>query len=213
MDQIDPRMPQLAELRAVLAATRVDHTTTAEPHVVHIALLGFGSANQAFAKLLLETQSHVLHRRNLTIRCSGIFTRAHGAVWATQSRCIDLAEALAAAERGANLATTNVDVWVRRFAPDSDATFGTEQTVAALRELRTAGKCDAVLEAIVANYVDAEPAASFARFALSTGIHYITANKSPVALYYTELVDLAEQNGCKFRMRSLPPYEIPCRVG
>ena len=174
-----------------------------DPRVVYVALIGFGSANRALAKLLLDSQSYVLQRQNLAIRCSGIFTR-HGAVWDMHAGSIDLAQALAAAESGANLATTNTDGRAQRFVGGDSGIFGTEQTVETLRGLREAGKCDAVLEAIVANYEDAEPAASFARFTLNAGIHYITANKSPVALCYSELTKLAEQNGCKFRATPAP---------
>jgi homoserine dehydrogenase len=55
-----------------------------------------------------------------------------------------------------------------------------------------------IAEATFTNPVDGEPATTFCRWALESGIHVVTTNKGPIALHGAELKDLARRNGVAF---------------
>lgn len=63
-------------------------------------------------------------------------------------------------------------------------------------------KCgaDIVAELTPTDIRTGEPAASYIRKALRAGMHVVTTNKGPAALYYRELADLARTNGVQFRI-------------
>lgn len=60
---------------------------------------------------------------------------------------------------------------------------------------------DIVCEFTWVNFKDAEPGVSHIRKALTSGKDVITTNKGPIALFYNELKDLADQNGRKLRIK------------
>jgi homoserine dehydrogenase len=63
-------------------------------------------------------------------------------------------------------------------------------------------KCgaDIVAELTTTDIRTGEPAASYIRKALRTGMHVVTTNKGPAALHHRELADLARTNGLQFRI-------------
>jgi homoserine dehydrogenase len=65
-------------------------------------------------------------------------------------------------------------------------------------------RCDAdvLFESTPVNYADGQPAVSYLRLALETGMHAITANKGPVVHAYQELTDLAQAHRVKFFFES-----------
>jgi homoserine dehydrogenase len=105
-----------------------------------------------------------------------------------------------------NLATPSTGL-IQQYSTDVKQTE--DNMLQAMKVLKQSGTLDILAEGILANYTDGEPAASFARFALGNGIHYCTANKAPIALFYDELCALAAKNGCKFRFESACGDGVP----
>src|SRR5262249_33542532 len=61
---------------------------------------------------------------------------------------------------------------------------------------------DVLAESTLTNLHDAEPGMSHIRWALSHGVHVITANKGPGALAALELLELAQEHGVQLRMEA-----------
>ena len=66
-----------------------------------LCLVGFGNVGQAFARLLLEKQTELLVKYDLTVSVTGIITGSHGAVINPDG--LDLLEALTLADDGQRL--------------------------------------------------------------------------------------------------------------
>lgn len=160
------------------------------PETIYIALLGFGAANQALAELLLHNRARLLNNNHKPIRIvlTGVFTRSHGGAVCADG--LDISSALNSID---DLSKTLSKDQAAQRVYDKNTKADTADVLAHLEFLKQAGKLDVLVEGIIANYEDAEPAVSFARWALSHGVHYCTANKAPVALFYDELTELGKK--------------------
>lgn len=194
------------------------------PQKIYIALLGFGSANQALAQLLIKNKNRLADNPShpVEIVVTGIFTRSHGGIICPAG--LDLSSAL---ENASDLSQTRTRHPARAENSTQQRTYdnttkaGTDDILRHMEILKASQKIDTLVEGIIANYIDAEPAISFARWALGNGIHYCTANKAPVALFYDELTALGRstphirltQNGnplqTKFRFESACGDGVP----
>ena len=143
-------------------------------NTLRLALLGFGNAGQAFARLLLEKHEAIAARYGTDIQVTAIATGHHG-TW-VENRGIDLDAALTQAENGS-------------FAKDCGLTA---------LEVAATGDYDVLVEMTPLNIRTGQPAADHIRAALTRSKHVITANKGPVAWYYDELKALAGQHHCRF---------------
>lgn len=147
------------------------------PHV-SLALVGFGSVGQAFARQLLDTRERLLERYDLEWSVCGIATRRHG--MAINKLGLDLEQVLAERPDGA--------LDAHHCCPAVD------DTDAFIRE----AEADVVIETTVLDIDTGGAAVDHIRAALEHGAHVVTANKGPVACAYRELRDLAERHGRKF---------------
>eukprot|EP00747_Dinoflagellata_sp_TGD_P057403 gnl/TRDRNA2_/TRDRNA2_150624_c0_seq1.p1 gnl/TRDRNA2_/TRDRNA2_150624_c0~~gnl/TRDRNA2_/TRDRNA2_150624_c0_seq1.p1 ORF type:complete len:276 (+),score=45.62 gnl/TRDRNA2_/TRDRNA2_150624_c0_seq1:19-846(+) len=174
---------------------------------LHLALFGFGNANKTLARLLLEKHD-ALASGGLQVSVVAIFTKSHDNAWVaekedgpakkvakTNALGLPLNPALDAAcdgrlsvlaGREVNLGSSTGHV-VTQPSPG----FELQHVLSILGELRSRGRLDAVAEAVPADYETAEPALSLARWCLAKGVHFVTANKAPVALALDELQALA----------------------
>lgn len=141
---------------------------------LRLALLGFGNAGQAFARLLSEKRPTIFERYGTEISVTAIVTGRHGS-W-VDPQGIDLAAALSQVSQG-------------RFTADSGK--GDMDVV-------TGGDYDVLVEMTPLNIRTGQPAIDHIRGALTRGRHVITANKGPVAWAYDELKTLAAANNCRF---------------
>lgn len=141
---------------------------------MRLVMAGFGAVGQGFARLLLEKAELVEQLSGSRPVVAGIATSRHGTVW--QPAGLDLAEALRLAGAGRSLAPLG-----KTPAPAS--------TLDLLRETAA----DVLLESTWTDIRTAEPATSHIRLALERGMHVITANKGPAALFLPELQELARQ--------------------
>ena len=141
---------------------------------LRLALLGFGNAGQAFARLLSEKRPTIFERYGTEISVTAIVTGRHGS-W-VDPQGIDLAAALSQVSQG-------------RFIADSGHTA---------MEVVASGDYDVLVEMTPLNIRTGQPAIDHIRGALARGKHVITANKGPVAWAYDELKTLATANDCRF---------------
>lgn len=155
-----------------------------------LALVGFGSANRAFAEVLLEREA----RLGFLPRVAAVLTGRSGRLVAEEGPAVDLRAALQAERLEA----------VPGALPGG---LSPEETAALLVRLRRGGRLDVVVEAIPTNHSTGEPALSLTRAALQVGASVVTANKAPVALCLSELLDLASRHGARYL------YESACMDG
>ena len=141
---------------------------------LRLALLGFGNAGQAFARLLSEKHSEITTRYGAEVSVTAIVTGRHGS-W-VDPQGIDLAAALAQVNEG-------------RFAAGSGLTA---------MDVVTSEEYDVLVEMTPLNIRTGQPAIDHIQGALARGKHVITANKGPVAWAYDELKALAKAQNCRF---------------
>ncbi|MEN8240832.1 MAG: homoserine dehydrogenase [Chloroflexota bacterium] len=149
----------------------------------NLALLGFGSVGQAFARLLHRKESEVKETFGITFSVTAIATGSRGR--AINPGGIDLEQALALIESGQSLNTLSAAP-----APDDNIAF-----------IKTSG-ADLLFENTPVSYSDGQPALDHLRVALENGMHALTANKGPVVHGYHQLKMLGEQVGKKFFFES-----------
>lgn len=147
-----------------------------------LALLGFGSVGQAFAKLLLRKQQTLLDRYDITFSVTGIATKTRGT--AIDHDGIDLDTALRYVSEGVSLSALS------KAAVTDTVDF-----------IRSSG-ANVLFENSPVSYHDGQPAIDYIRTALEAGMHAITANKGPVVHGYHALTKLAHDNGVKFLFES-----------
>lgn len=148
-----------------------------------LCLVGFGNVGKAFAKLLIEKQTELADRYDLSVTITGIITGTHGA--AINPDGLDLEKALALVNAGDILEPLST-----REAPNESTAF-----IAAC-------PADFMFETTPVNPQTGEPALTHIRTALQKGMHVVTANKGPVVHGYQELTDLAHQKGKRFLFES-----------
>jgi homoserine dehydrogenase len=148
-----------------------------------IALLGFGNVGQAFARLLLSKKQLLQDEHDLSFSLNAITTLHHGT--AVDPRGIDIEKALQAVASGGKLDHLSNNLSVKD----------------PFEFIRTC-HADVLLENTPVNYADGQPAVSYLRLALESGMHAITANKGPVVHAYQELTNLAAKHDRKFYFES-----------
>lgn len=139
-----------------------------------LALLGFGNAGQAFARLLLQKHDTIVTQYGVDVRVTAIATGSHGNWIAPDG--IDLTAALSQVANG-------------RFKNAAPCTT---------MDIVQTASYDVLVELTPLNIRTGQPAIDHIQVALNRRKHVITANKGPVAWQYDELKALSEQKGCRF---------------
>lgn len=138
-----------------------------------LALLGFGNAGQAFAKMLTEKQSEIYSLYGRRVVVTAIATARKGTIM--NSGGIDLLKVCEDAEK------------LGKFAEDTPGLC--DKTVI---EVIQEADCDVVCELTPLNIFTGQPAITHIKTAFSCGKHVITANKGPVAWAFNELSEMAK---------------------
>ena len=144
-----------------------------------LALIGFGNAGQAFAKMLLEKEEEVRKKYNTRITVVAITTKTRGNL--IDAWGIDLDKALK------NVQNSGRFDKILGFSENS-----TSQSIVDKVDY------DVLVELTPLEFSSGKIAANHIRGALKRGKHAITANKGPVAWAWKELTELAERNHCRF---------------
>jgi homoserine dehydrogenase len=148
---------------------------------LRLALIGFGTAGQGFAEILLSKREPLLTGQGLNAQIVAVTTASRGGVYHPEG--LDIAQLLSASTSGSFANYPDQDGLVR----DLDALATINQTNA-----------DVIIEVSLTNLTTGEPALSYVRTALECDKHVIIANKGPVAVAYNELVELARRKGVFF---------------
>ena len=144
-----------------------------------IAMLGFGNAGQAFAKLLTEKKSEIAERFDCEATVIAVTTKSKGSLW--NDTGIDLEKACLDMET------------LHRFEENAaDYAYLTSMEVAHQVNY------DVLIELTPLEIFTGQPAIEHITAALSRKKHVITANKGPIAWAYESLRKLAEEKGVRF---------------
>ncbi len=150
---------------------------------IRLSIIGFGVVGQGLAELLGAKRDMLRHDFDVEVSLVSVATGHDGFLYREEGLNIPTLLELAATRQPL---TSHPDV--RRWK-------------SALEGLRATGG-DVLAEATGTNLRDAEPGISHIRTALSMGMHVITANKGPAALFADELFALARRQNVQLRMES-----------
>lgn len=146
---------------------------------LRLALIGFGNAGQAFAKMLLEKEKEIRRRYDTRVIVVAITTKTRGNL--VDAWGIDLDKALK------NVQNSGRFDKILGFSENS-----TSQSIIDKVEY------DVLIELTPLEFSSGKIASNHIKGALNRGKHAITANKGPIAWAYKELSELAEKNKCRF---------------
>jgi homoserine dehydrogenase len=138
----------------------------------HLALLGFGNVGRALARLLLDKTDEVHDRYGVDYKITGLASRRLG--WLADPAGLDVAAALAGRAAGTPWEQSDLRAWLK------------------------AAQAEVLFENTSMNPQTGQPAISYIRTALETGVHAVTANKGPVVHAHAELTALAQAQGRRF---------------
>ncbi|MEG0292174.1 MAG: hypothetical protein RR536_06255 [Anaerovoracaceae bacterium] len=146
---------------------------------IKIAMLGYGVAGKAFARILQSKHDEIQANTNCDLKVVAIATGSHGSL--VNQTGIDLAEATKQLEE------------LGSFDKSKD-----EYTNLNALEIANTVDYDILLELSPLNIETGLPATDHIRSALNRGKHVVSANKGPLAWHYGELKNLAIKNNVKF---------------
>ncbi|MGG5289107.1 homoserine dehydrogenase [Pseudomonas shirazensis] len=144
-----------------------------------IALVGFGGVNRGLAQLVAERNARWQASLGFSLKIVGVSDIFLGSI--VNRDGLDAAQLVALpAEKGAfaKLHGGTAEAFTETVIKQSGA--------------------DIIAEATFTNPVDGEPASTFCRWALESGIHVVTTNKGPIALHGSELKALAQRHDVAF---------------
>jgi len=147
--------------------------------VLRLAMLGFGNAGRAFARLLTEKRPEIAERYQYDVRVVAIATRSRGSL--IDEEGIDLMKALEEVEGSG------------RFDPS-----GKSYSRLSSMDVATSVDYDVLLELTPLEIFSGQPAIDHIHTALDRGRHVISANKGPIAWAYEDLRKKAEEKGVRF---------------
>lgn len=144
-----------------------------------VAMLGYGIAGKAFARILNQTHDEIMAKTGYDVKVVAITTGSRGSLYSMDG--IDLVEATRQLEEDGKFDQTS-------------SIFSTMSSMEVVEKV----DYDVVLELTPLNIDTGLPAADHIRKALNRGKHAVSANKGPLAWYYRELRDLAKEKGVCF---------------
>lgn len=145
---------------------------------LNVALLGFGSLGQAFARILIDKKAEIEKTYDTTVNVIAISTKTRGNI--VDAWGIDLERALG-------------------FVEETGVLPKQRETVLQKTSLDIAKSVDydVLVEMTPLEFSGGHTAKEHIEAALKRGKHVICANKGPLAWHYAELRSLAEKNGCE----------------
>ncbi|WP_237276491.1 homoserine dehydrogenase [Tenacibaculum ovolyticum] len=143
---------------------------------MNIGIIGLGTVTQGFIEILSEKKNWLQEEYGTDIKLVAVKDIQKGNVY--NSNGIDLIELLSKLNNNENL---------------SDGSLSENTTVVSINAV------DLIVEATYSDYKTGDPAYTFIKEALSNGKHVVTTNKGPVALRFTELNKIAEENNVSLR--------------
>ena len=155
-----------------------------------IAILGYGNAGKAFARILERTHEQIKEDKGVDLKVVAIATNSRGTLCNPSG--INLSEATRQLEESGHFDRTSQEY--------------TELTAMDVVEKLD---YDILLELTTLNIQTGLPAADHIRKALERKKHVVSANKGPLAWYYRELRDLAKKNNVCFFFETTVMAGVP----
>jgi len=150
-----------------------------------IGLIGCGTVGQGFLEILNKRSEFLKEKMGFEAKVVAISDKFKGSLLIPEG--IDLKKILQILGEGKNV----------------DEYWGEEPNPAPgmdpINMIETS-QADIIAELTYTDIQTGEPATSYIKKALETGIHVVTSNKGPAALHYVELKDLARMNDVQFRI-------------
>ncbi len=146
---------------------------------LNIAMLGFGNAGQAFAKLLMEKHREIRTREGFDIHITAIVTGSRGSL--VNNEGIDLEKACS-------------DITILGKLDSNDPAYSQLSSF----EIVDQADYDMLIELTPLAIFSGQPAIRHIKGAFARGKHVITANKGPIAWAYRELKEMAASSGSLF---------------
>lgn len=147
--------------------------------VIKVAMLGFGSVGQSFARLLVEKEKDLKEQYDTEVRVVAITTKTRGIV--VDAWGIDVEQAL-------NL------IQDKQVFPLSTQSRIHKNSL----DVASNVDYDVLVEMTPLEYASGRKATEHVKIALERGKDVICTNKGPLAFHYRELAELAKSNGAKF---------------
>jgi len=142
---------------------------------LRLVILGYGNAGRAYGKLLCEKAEDIARIYDTKIKVCAIVTKSKGTI-------IDTA--------GIDLKATEKQI--EEYGKFENSTKADAMQVA--KEV----DYDVLLELTPLDIFSGQPAINHIKAAFARGKHVISANKGPIAWAYRSLMDMANENCCKF---------------
>jgi len=156
---------------------------------INFAFIGFGNVGRAFARLLIKRQKWLIKKYGVEWKITGIATARHGT--SIDPGGLPIQKILRSWKAHSNLNNYN-----NGPVCDSREDF-----------IRQCG-ADVLFEMSILN-LSGDPAASYIREALRTGLNVITTNKGPVATDFRGLSRLARQRDVKLLYEGIVMDGVP----
>ncbi|HZK88362.1 MAG TPA: hypothetical protein VFC27_04330 [Anaerovoracaceae bacterium] len=144
-----------------------------------VAVLGFGNAGQAFAKLLINKKIEILQGMNYGIDVVAITTRSRGSL---------------VSENGVDLENACKDIEASGKFDKNDKSYSNITSMEVVEKV----DYDVLIELTPLVIFSGQPAIDHIKKALKRGKHVITANKGPIAWAFEELKELAKKQDSLF---------------
>ena len=151
---------------------------------VKIALIGCGTVGRGLLEILDSKGDHLKSAFDFEPKIVAISDLLKGSILVPD--WIEIKKLFALLDRGGRI----------------DQYYGKGKTAELLNPLDMIEQCDAkiIAELTYTDIKTGEPATGYIKKALRSGMHVVTSNKGPAALYYHELRKLAEKNNLFFRI-------------
>lgn len=156
----------------------------------NVAMLGFGIAGKAFARILMANHEEIIKRTGYDVRITAIVTGSRGTL--VDHTGIDLTEATRQLEEEKHF-DTNAPAY---------------RTWSAFDVIEKADY-DVLLELTPLNIQTGQPAIDHIKGAMNRGKHVVSANKGPIAWAYKELRDMAKEQGVCFYYETTVMAGVP----
>jgi homoserine dehydrogenase len=148
-----------------------------------ISIIGFGAVGQGVARSILSKQEYI-NNQGIDLRVVGI----------SDSKGCEINE------KGIDL-----EAALLRKKQTGYVEFGAGIGLDIIRDVEH----DIVVEVTPTNINNGEPGLGNMRAAFESGKHVVTSNKGPLALHFSELKELAEDNGLYFRYEATVGGAVP----
>lgn len=152
-------------------------------NTLKIAMLGFGNAGQAFAKLIIDYREEIINKYNCDVQVTAIATRSKGSLVCGHGTV-----------KGINLEKACIDIEKWNHFDEKDQDFSLLSSL----EIADTADYDVLVELTPLEIFTGQPAIDHITAALNRNKHVITGNKGPIAWAYEGLRSLAEKQGVLF---------------